>query len=1303
MKTFYALVSRVLLVIFAANCLLPSAAWAQRAPRRGTTAQSAADRRAMLDSMQQDFSGGSMHRSRLLEESTAPIQRDGHVAQIRFQTQQSQQLVQETIEQAVQEAERKRKLFLNKAADKNQACEQYINESWNIYLNAFNTKGMIDALNDLYDATSQCKEPIVAYPEKYPAFLTLPQTPQGFESYFSPQETTLEELVEFIDPFVKRHGFTGSVIYSNEKVEPSYAAQVLAQSLNFVNAPGQTVEYNFDTCLMLRRIQLRLLHQLGGFVLPGQQQADGTVTETLVLSAANEWSASVNIEEEKSFRGWARLALMRIHKLYGLMKANDPLGSRYLASQKYKFKKEKEQAGTSDAVTATFDTLLTLEENESVIKMVGRWEPQKDRKKFTHDNNDTVASILYLLKEFILVDPQGEQGKKLFADLVTMATDTNFALFTQIAALQTLAEIKRECKGNCPFNETLQNRLSCRAAEMYEPLVAKNYDSYGLDSSQMRELANTLKDIYLALGGPQRFAEPDYKPYEPDYEDVYDILESIPSGKLANGRAFWARKCNGQETIMQLSGHNNYLKDGADFTKGTIQFIAEMYLFEGAVRLLGPVVRTMWGAAVARPLRTLRGLAISTPKAAEALRAGEGVSGAARELGQGIRLSNIGGQLQAGQRSGIVLQATEIAADGTQKMSIISNYRQLVGLRNKTNLADLSLFRNGVQEFSLTADGLRGLSSVEKLDTWSFLTKNMAPQIGSPLSLEALQGSSFLRFNPALRTARQGFLRSQSLRQMAMDGQFELWIGTPAKSADGALVKYGQRNWFNVASGSADDFARAFDSKNMQMVLTPRWQGNRALMPRKFGMGSASDVPMKGYIPLRGSEQVSLLQDLIYQPRLFGVTDAAVSEKFAQAGMRMSAQMPSKSYQFGQWAGYASDFLERTGQTGIPFNYLLRTASPFYGMMDRMGVAAAWWTGFLAADMVAYQAGLPQWVTHTQERDLNNFMATLPELSAGQKANSEAETGLNVSTLNNSILSHADPQWRGALLGAPITMSRYGINNLFGGENIFLPQSLRQTLQYQENALRLNNAMNFAGMYSGLKQDMQDVSAYIPASETEEIVAHYSAEMERIKQSNATWAEKAQEAQQLLLSWKTDITEQQTAYIAQQEKARNEQLKQIYAQMQQNVDVIINNGVVVEVYSAEQAEQYRAQVSSIDKSDAPVEEKANRLYEVLANVYYEVYYTLYGEYLVDNVVAELTGAQGQYFIRSDFDNLIAPYQQQIRSLTRQLADVAQLEAARTQFLQDMSEQFFRLMADETSIEERRKRSEILSDEGDSHY
>ena len=1337
MKTFYTFISRILLVVFTSNCLMPTWSWAQLLDRNS---ENASARQNVNWDWKNAGTFGNIGGQ------------DGTSGQNHYLYQQVAKAV-------------------GKTENKEDFCRKNIAAYYQAYLEAFQVKDMVDALNNLYFTADDCKEFIQKNPEQFPATIAATQTSASFEDYFKPTEHVLQDVVEFADRLVARQRNVSSGNrkksksssslapnlnpanagpaqdpydspyisqvrqqqaqltkqmdqYVADAMENSFGAQVLAQTFAFIGEGYDQLPYETELVRLLEQMQLRLLHQLGGYVSQGKNGAP-----VIVLSQPTGYSQFPETYAEISLRGWARLALIRIHKVYKKMNLKDPLGDSYISTQMNRFKRELAQLQdkpTELSVASLFAFLFALEQGQDIKKVVADLEPTTKRNKFLNDHNDAIAVVLAQMQQVILADPQDPQSKRLFNDLVTMATDPKVALSTQVLALQNLAELKKVSDGSLNFG-AVSAKLACHAGELYAPLVAQNYDSYGLDVGQMMGLSELLKSFYETFNGPKHFL--DWKKGEikgvlsVDYyngrpivrtdsalfgvESVQDIFTAFEAEHLAKQTAWKAKKCDGTEFTMYAKEHRNWFKESADLNKEFIKFFAEMIAFDGLFRLLTPVVRTMWGAVVSTPLRTVRGVAIALPDAAKAARAGKGLAGVRAELQQGIKVSNITGKLKAGQRVGIELQATERLADGTMRMNNVNSYHKLRNVLNNQNLQELALVQNGIKEYELTGKGLQELTSASKSHTWEVLTKNMNSVAGNySLSMDALQGSAFKTFNPALKTAQQNLLRTKAIRQMAQEGGFDMWLGAPKTQGVAKTAK--DFDWFMVREGNMDDFSRALlnktvdengtillgakDIKDIQVVLTPKYLQEPSLFPKKFGIqplaspaesaaasgkiipawvtgperfgaragnlfGMAGD-PMQLYVPVSQAEKISLLGDLATSPEAFGVTNKMIAADLGRAGL--VGRFAGPGHTFGAWVGNANKFINMTGQSGIPYQYILKNALPFQEMWAGMGSLTVGWSAFIGADALAYQAGMQKWPERVAERDVNQFIDALPEISARKKDSAgDEESALSA---HDVVAAKADPERSGALFGAPITMARYGLGKLGIGKFSFVSNELKEYLAYNENSLRFNNAMEFAGTYGGLHQALEETAFDEQATPAmRDMAAEYNTALEEIKNGNQSYYEKAQQAEQLVLSWNKDFAAmqyaQQETEAAQQRAAQQAAAEKTYSEQKEFIENNIALGERNGILTEQEIEEYRFQLHFIDKQSGSVSSKVAQAAALGTEIYLTICVRYYGERLVTELFLE------NGYRPSDFNDLISSYKRTIADLKNKSADADEFISA----------------------------------------
>ena len=626
---------------------------------------------------------------------------------------------------------------------------------------------------------------------------------------------------------------------------------------------------------------------------------------------------------------------------------------------------------------------------------------------------------------------------------------------------------------------------------------------------------------------------------------------------------------------------------------------------------------------------------VSTPDAVKAAKAGEGLAGVAREVKQGVRLSNIGGNLSAGQRAGISLNATYTTATGAQKTMQVGSYRQLVGLRNK-NLIDLSLWQNGIREYTLGADAMQQFSSVGRNSTWKFLTQEMNPLVAEPLGMKALTGSSFRRWNPALQEASQNLLRSKALLQMAEEGGFDVWIGTrPVSMSEGATIPYSKYNWFNASEGKMTDFITAFSRDNiqsMQIALAPRYISNPSLFPKSYTiMGINPSAPatllpevfgkqaleseMRVYLALSEAEKMSLLGDFILRPELFRVKDATIVSALKNLG---SYVIPPEHI-FGGWVGTANRFLVKTGQSGLPSNLIMDNLLPFREMWANMGLTGLWWGGFVAADGIAYGAGMQDWVKNAAKRDEKKLMDQLPEISASSTAENQG--------LNEVVTAAADPQMQGTLVSSSITMARYGLGKMGVGNFAFISPEAETFAKFNEDRVHFYNLTSFKQMYDALNNDFTRIVQSNTSSQATVAVAQkYSAELEAINNNNSLYSVKAEKARRLFERWQTEygtriVSDRVTSLIEQ-------------------IDSITKAGY----FNTNKAQAWIARAQEISRSEYSFEEKIQALSVLEVEA---------GEAYLENVFMYVPLRKTQEIAQKEgfnFDEEIAGYRNKISKL-----------------------------------------------------
>ena len=166
---------------------------------------------------------------------------------------------------------------------------------------------------------------------------------------------------------------------------------------------------------------------------------------------------------DSSVRGWSRMGLLYIHKLYQAWNVPDPLGLKmdtleqdFLNEIKaLRKKKLKEQSETFSALVtlSTFAVLFRIEKGGDLEEVV-TWlddNPQDHLTKRTKLNTPytTIAQVVMsTIAQQIRFATDANQAGKLGNTLIKLADKTKYSVGVRLAALEALGDLRMEQMAN---------------------------------------------------------------------------------------------------------------------------------------------------------------------------------------------------------------------------------------------------------------------------------------------------------------------------------------------------------------------------------------------------------------------------------------------------------------------------------------------------------------------------------------------------------------------------------------------------------------------------------------------------------------------------------------------------------------------------------------------------------------------------------------------------------------------------------------------------------------------------------------
>lgn len=310
---------------------------------------------------------------------------------------------------------------------------------------------------------------------------------------------SIMDLVEDMDPLKSQERLS----YADEQIS-TYAAEIILNTLNGISTQAETA----DWMEFLPRLQQRALYRLNH--LPNTHINEGTVMA----------------------RGTLRMLLSRIHQIYELAGRRDPNleYSRYMRHFLSEIKELKENKNTKQGraefqflklqteYTTTYAVLNNhaealeelvniLEEKPAARKIGNGYKATKFQTQYSPILGTLFATMTDTLKAFPV---STQTAGKMLALLVKMsgpehATDTRVLAISAASLLNrstsgASAYMKAQLKGKTnenfyEFTPKQREVLARYAVDIYHPLTNSGIygmQTYGLDSHQMRVLANSL-------------------------------------------------------------------------------------------------------------------------------------------------------------------------------------------------------------------------------------------------------------------------------------------------------------------------------------------------------------------------------------------------------------------------------------------------------------------------------------------------------------------------------------------------------------------------------------------------------------------------------------------------------------------------------------------------------------------------------------------------------------------------------------------------------------------------------------------
>lgn len=1264
MKTFCTLISRVLLVIFTANCLMPSTAWAQRQSRsksgKSAPALTAEERAAFLQKLREGDAS-------LLRNEVPVAQRDGVLAS--EQAQYAYRVKNEIIP------------TLDKQVDLYEKVQQKVMPDIAKALDSYNLARGRASISVALDQLHRAAVDLVA--EQKNLFPSANLVVQMGKTDVVPQQLRIsftqdgEEFLRDLDKkymtqdplynFANLLEVADPVVYPNtHRQSMGYAAQIIAQTAQeWAKSPKNEVALD-----LLLRAQLRLSRQLGISSFPKpQDKLKENPYDFVTEGTQGLWPTLTKMPEDaqdSSMRGWYRLALLHIHKLYQKWGVRDPLPVDFdklgqdflneLAALRNSKLKESEKNFSAFVTLGTLAALYSLAKGGDVTDVVYAIDDNPSshltkRTKLKSVYATAAQAVISVLTEQVRYASTPEEASRLSNILLKLTDEKKYSIAVRLAVLEALVGLYNEqsaldwkCslshyskaqaqeKGchKLKFTKEVRNYLAIKILEIYWPLNATHYASmedYGLDSSEMKALADELVLLYNSVALERVGQVLNYKTdlNGQVYNDNSTLIIIGKDGFLHHVRE------DADGYLYTLQGNEQYEKAKVRWFRVYAPYNSPInekkYGDEMSLefaKIVGEAV--LWAVAfegVAIAVRTLRGVWLAIP--AMVAEGTTSVSQAAGTIKKGIQLSNAVAEAKS---AGVTMQALTLTKEGETVPVVIKNYRNLMNLLPERTLMGISyenpsllkldVFYGSKHMASLSSEGIAGMSSVKEIDVWRHITKNLVtPGTNVPIGLKALEGSPFRWFNPYLRQVRSDVDLGNAVGRMAKSGEFDLWIGTAPienRTASGA-----ERIWTNLRESRYQglELDRIFSPENnFQFAVTPK--GSVYTGPSLVADGAFAtpfDGAVTPYVTMTKSEGLDLVEDFFGNPKMFGIRDKSALEGFGEL-QRRYAQLHKGKRMVGNglWRQAAAETWAQAGEADLLYGHILQSNTPFIQFQANVAV----WSGLKAADYGVYSLGYGDWLTRTATKEQTKEMAeNFPEYSAAQEAAQKEGNNNQNSSIMDRVSTHARVDTDGAFFGAPIVALRYG----FGGSVFALPESTKDFLRSAENNTRLGNAAGFAQIYIPLQSSIAEIKAVGDSNkELAALAVEYETELENIKMSSMPYYEKTQQAKKIQDDWTYDI-------------------------FLWSSDRDINEFVSVGAFSAAQAADYRRRVKEITGSELGKDQKNLRISALRKEIVDNGNYNYYTKVVPAQVI------QAVYpYSQKDFEDIFNRYHQRIGAL-----------------------------------------------------
>lgn len=724
---------------------------------------------------------------------------------------------------------------------------------------------------------------------------------QAFTQSVENGTVTLDDLIEYMDPWRPADVDLQRMIVAAE-IWGNTLDSWAASSQNFEDEEGEEddeeLAWNeevFNRILdeLLLKLQLRIIYR---------------------LSHLEKLAYTSDIESIKA-GGTLHILLLKIKNFYAEQNRPNPLESKYYscgidfsASGPYStsavsslFYKQVQRFSRSghDENSVEYQQFLTLLDYAvayevtnnfmgNIEEYVKRLDEQLKRNKYGQKLSSAMEFLFLTWYENVRYN----NNKKIFGlnqllQAFSQFTDKEkYALPTRIFALEVIGAMFRaqdkdpiyqqalemqKWLSNMGFHQTFYNYsipeqkrawYAGLVSEIYCPLTSENYykmESYGLDSEQMRMLANKLAWIY---------------------NDFYDIVTPQIS---APGRA---PKTPGASCAITTKTPINMLKKKKEMDNAILTFIGEaiFWVYGGEIfAFVGTAFRVARGAMVALP---------KAVKAASMANRGRKGMAFAIEVQKGVRMSNLSSNLT---RNGVRVSATRVSTEVTEHGVVPAAVRgagtstttETVGLTSNHALRNQYAWYNPrswvgqkpgqVLEYQVVqqtpgfgmnvgrVSGARLPNGIHSYQDWRIFRNSLVDATGQRMTLNTY---SF---------AEQQLLRSEALvlrsvDKMGKSGAFDLWFPKPnggyynmrgfasQEEAQAAFAQYlanPTEELFITASGpnSVPVVKSLADMAGIRVsvpeLLSGTWKGRVAAeiyQPIDWG-GTVSNLLMPRYVP----------------------------------------------------------------------------------------------------------------------------------------------------------------------------------------------------------------------------------------------------------------------------------------------------------------------------------------------------------------------------------------------------------------------------------------------------------------------